>query len=109
LVFERHHAGFPTIPPDEHRLMLHGMVERPLIFTMEDIVRFPSESKTYFLECSGNSALELKNPRASLPKIPTACCRVVNGRALGFRPFFKKQVFIGKLPGCWLKVLTLPA
>ena len=62
LVFERHHAGFPTIPPDEHRLMLHGMVDRPLIFTMEDIMRFPSESKIYFLECSGNSALELKKP-----------------------------------------------
>ena len=62
LVFERHHAGVPAIPPQDHRLMVHGMVERPLIFTMEDIVRFPAESKIYFLECSGNTAAELKKP-----------------------------------------------
>ena len=60
LVFERHHAGFPDINPDQHRLVIHGLVERPMIFTMDDIVRFPSESRIHFLECSGNSASELK-------------------------------------------------
>jgi sulfane dehydrogenase subunit SoxC len=54
LFYERHHAGVPTIDPAQHRLMLHGLVERPLIFTMDDIKRFPSESHIYFLECSGN-------------------------------------------------------
>jgi len=54
LFYERHHGGVPTIDPAQHRLMLHGLVERPLIFTMEDIRRFPSESHIYFLECSGN-------------------------------------------------------
>ncbi|QWE21082.1 sulfite dehydrogenase [Polynucleobacter sp. AP-Kolm-20A-A1] len=60
LVFERHHAGVPDINPDLHKLVIHGMVDRPMIFTMDDIVRFPSESRIYFLECSGNSAAELK-------------------------------------------------
>ena len=60
LVFERHHAGIPDINPDLHRLVIHGMVDRPMVFSMEDIVRFPSESRVYFLECSGNSAAELK-------------------------------------------------
>ena len=60
LVFERHHAGVPDIKPDLHKLVIHGMVDRPMIFTMDDIVRFPSESRIYFLECSGNSAAELK-------------------------------------------------
>jgi sulfane dehydrogenase subunit SoxC len=55
LHYERHHAGVPAIDPDQHRLIVHGLVERPLIFTMDDIVRFPSESHIYFLECSGNS------------------------------------------------------
>src|ERR1700730_14038616 len=55
LHYERHHAGIPTIDPSEHRLMVHGMVERPLIFTMEDITRFPSVSRIHFLECSGNT------------------------------------------------------
>ncbi|MGA2292016.1 MAG: sulfite dehydrogenase [Bradyrhizobium sp.] len=54
LFYERHHAGVPTIDPAQHRLMLHGLVDKPLIFTMEDIRRFPSQSRIYFLECSGN-------------------------------------------------------
>jgi sulfane dehydrogenase subunit SoxC len=54
LFYERRHAGVPTIDPAQHRLMLHGLVERPMIFTMEDIKRFPSESHIHFLECSGN-------------------------------------------------------
>jgi sulfane dehydrogenase subunit SoxC len=54
LFYERHHGGVPIIDPAQHRLMLHGLVERPLIFTMEEIRRFPSESHIHFLECSGN-------------------------------------------------------
>ena len=60
LHFERHHAGVPDINPDQHRLVVHGLVDRPMIFSMENIMRFPSESKIYFMECSGNSAAELK-------------------------------------------------
>src|SRR5579884_224818 len=44
LFYERHHGGVPTIDPAQHRLMLHGLVDRPLIFTMDDIRRFPSQS-----------------------------------------------------------------
>jgi sulfane dehydrogenase subunit SoxC len=54
LFYERHHGGVPTIDPAEHRLMLHGLVDRPLIFTMDDIRRFPSQSRIHFIECSGN-------------------------------------------------------
>src|SRR6202008_4443235 len=54
LFYERHHAGVPAIDPAQHRLMLHGLVERAMIFTMEDIRRFPSISRIHFLECSAN-------------------------------------------------------
>jgi sulfane dehydrogenase subunit SoxC len=54
LHFERYHAGVPAIDPAQHRLIVHGLVDRSLIFTMDDIARFPSESHIYFLECSGN-------------------------------------------------------
>jgi sulfane dehydrogenase subunit SoxC len=54
LFYERHHGGIPAIDPAQHRLMLHGLVDRPTIFTMEDLRRFPSESRIHFLECSGN-------------------------------------------------------
>jgi sulfane dehydrogenase subunit SoxC len=55
LCFERHHGGVPKIDPGEHRLVVHGMVERPLVFTMDDLMRLPSVSRIHFLECSGNT------------------------------------------------------
>lgn len=55
LHFERHHGGVPRIDPEQHRLLLHGLVERPLIFTMDDLMRFPAVSRMHFLECSGNT------------------------------------------------------
>ncbi|MGY3614616.1 sulfite dehydrogenase [Bradyrhizobium sp. USDA 10063] len=54
LFYERHHGGVPTIDPAQHRLMVHGLVDRALIFTMDDIRRFPSQSRIHFIECSGN-------------------------------------------------------
>jgi sulfane dehydrogenase subunit SoxC len=58
LFFERYHAGRPTVDPKQHRLMIHGMVDRPLIFTMDDIKRFPSVSRIHFLECPANGGME---------------------------------------------------
>ena len=60
LHFERHHGGIPEINPDLHRLVIHGLVDRPIILTMNDIVRFPAVSQINFLECSGNTWAELK-------------------------------------------------
>ena len=60
LVFERHHGGVPDIPPQQHRLVLHGLVGRALSFTIDDLMRFPSVSRVHFLECSGNTAGEWK-------------------------------------------------
>ena len=55
LHFERHHSGVPDIDPDRHRLLIHGMVKRPLIFTIDALLRYPMVSRIHFLECSGNS------------------------------------------------------
>jgi len=54
LHFERHHAGVPEIDPKTYTLLIHGMVERPTIFTLADLKRFPAVSRVHFLECSGN-------------------------------------------------------
>ncbi|MGM0766738.1 MAG: sulfite dehydrogenase [Pseudomonadota bacterium] len=62
LVFERHHGGIPDIDPEQHQLMLHGMVEKPMIFDMAEIKRFPQVSMKRFLECSGNTLTEWKQP-----------------------------------------------
>lgn len=55
LHFERHHAGVPAIDPDRYELLIHGMVDRPTVFTLRDLKRFPSVSRIHFLECSGNN------------------------------------------------------
>jgi len=58
LCFERHHSGVAEIDPGQHRLMINGLVDTPLVFTMEDLMRFPRENRTYFLECAANSGME---------------------------------------------------
>jgi sulfane dehydrogenase subunit SoxC len=54
LHFERHHAGIPQIDPARHSLMIHGLVDRPMIFSVDDIKRFPQTTRVHFIECSGN-------------------------------------------------------
>jgi sulfane dehydrogenase subunit SoxC len=58
LHYERHHSGVPAIDPARHRLVIHGLVERPLVLTMDEIRRLPSVSRIHFLECGGNSGGE---------------------------------------------------
>jgi len=65
LVFERHHAGVPIINPDQHRLIIHGLVENPLVFSLEELQRFPSVSEIKFLECPANGGMEWKAPQMS--------------------------------------------
>ena len=54
LHFERHHGGVPEIDPNSYSLLIHGMVARPMVFTLADLKRFPASSRVHFLECSGN-------------------------------------------------------
>src|SRR5579863_7640694 len=58
LFYTATHRGsyVPDIDPKQHRLMIHGMVDRPLIFTMDELKRFPSVSRIHFIECLGNRA-----------------------------------------------------
>ncbi|MDP2660737.1 MAG: sulfite dehydrogenase [Dehalococcoidia bacterium] len=65
LHFERHHNGVPQIDPGRYRLIVHGMVERPMVFTLDDLKRYPAVSRIYFLECSGNSGSGLRAPTAA--------------------------------------------
>jgi len=54
LHYERHHAGVPKIDPNNYELVIHGMVDRPMKFSLDDLKRFPSVSRVCFLECAGN-------------------------------------------------------
>src|SRR6267378_430602 len=55
LHFMQSHSRLPDIDPAVWSLAIHGLVERPLVFTMEDLKRLPSVSKIRFLECLGNT------------------------------------------------------
>jgi len=65
LHFERSHSGIPDIDPDQHRLVIHGLVKQPLVFTLEALSRYPMTSCIAFVECAGNSgALNSPQPQA---------------------------------------------
>jgi len=53
LHFERYHAGAVDVDPETHRLVIHGMCDRPMQFTMDDLRRMPSHTAVHFLECTG--------------------------------------------------------
>jgi len=65
LHYERHHSGIPAIDPAQHRLVIHGMVSRPLSLSMDEIKRLPSITRTLVLECGGNSGCEWTAPGAA--------------------------------------------
>jgi sulfane dehydrogenase subunit SoxC len=63
----RSHSGTPEIDPKEHRLLIHGLVARPLMFTVESLLRYPMTTRTHFVECSGNSSRALVPQPAQVP------------------------------------------
>ena len=66
LVFERHHAGVALIDPARYELLIHGLVERPTVFTLDDLKRLPSVSRAVFLECSGNGRGAFRTPKREM-------------------------------------------
>ena len=58
LCFERHHGGVPEVIPQDYRLMINGLVDRQLIFTLDDLKRFPQANRFHFLECAANGGME---------------------------------------------------
>ena len=77
LHFERHHQGWWDIDPSKHRLMVNGLVKEARVFTMDDLMRLPSVSRTHFIECGANSAMEWAN--SAVPSVQythgmLSCC-----------------------------------
>jgi len=61
LHFERHHQGWVDIDPNQHRLMINGLVKNPKVYTMDDLMRMPSVSRIHFIECGANTGMEWGN------------------------------------------------
>lgn len=77
LHFERHHQGYVDIDPDQHRFMINGMVKQPKVYTMDDLMRFPSVSRMHFIECGANTGMEWGNvavPTVQYTHGMLSCC-----------------------------------
>ncbi len=61
LHFERHHQGWWDIDPSQHRLMINGLVRKPLVFTVDELMRLTPVSRIHFIECGANTAMEWGN------------------------------------------------
>ena len=63
LFFNRCHGGTPTIDPNQHRLMIHGLVEKPIVLTMDELKKYPNVSRIHFIECPANGGPEWRGPQ----------------------------------------------
>ena len=71
----QHHYGIPEINPSEHRLTIHGMVDRPMVFTVDDLKRFPASSGSTSSSALGTG----RGPQIRTSTRRTAAWRAPNG------------------------------
>ena len=81
LHFERHHQGWWDVDPSKHRLMINGsddrIVRKPLVLTVDELMRLPSVSRFHFIECGANSGMEWGNvavPTCQYTHGMLSCC-----------------------------------
>jgi len=63
LFFSRCHGGVAQINPNEWRLMIHGLVEKPIVLTLDQLKRYPNVSRIHFVECPANGGPEWRGPQ----------------------------------------------
>ena len=66
LHFQRHHNGIALIDPQRYELIVHGLVDRPTVFSLADLRRFPAVTRIHVIECSGNGRAAFKSPRPEM-------------------------------------------
>ena len=77
LHFERHHQGWHDIDPAAHRLMVNGLVRNAKVYTLDELMRLPSVSRTHFIECGANTGMEWGNvavPTVQYTHGMLSCC-----------------------------------
>lgn len=77
LHFERHHQGWWDVDPNQHRLMINGLVKQARVYTMDDLMRLPSVSRMHFIECGANTGMEWGNvavPTVQYTHGMLSCC-----------------------------------
>jgi len=72
--FERHHSGIAGGGSGAAKLLVHGLVERARMFSMNDLMRFPSVSRFHFIECGATSGVNGARRGARRAVHRTECC-----------------------------------
>ena len=63
LFFDRSHGGVAQVDPNRYRLMIHGLVENPIVLTLDELKRFPKETRIHFIECPANGSTGWRGPQ----------------------------------------------
>src|ERR1700704_6227654 len=109
---QQHSSHFPEIDAQQHHLTIHGLVDRPLSFSMDDLKRLPSVARVHFMECQGNSSGMIHHQGNQLMGLPVqfvwgmTSCSEWTGVPLsvllneaGLKPESKWLVYEGADPG----------
>jgi sulfane dehydrogenase subunit SoxC len=78
LHFVVHHSGIPDINPSEHEFMIHGLVNKPLKWSIESLLNYPMVSRIHFFECAGNSG-----PNVIADEPMDLSCGAIHGQISG--------------------------
>ncbi len=63
LFFTRNHGGTAHVDPNEFRLMIHGKVKKEIVLTLDELKKYPCETRTYFIECPANGSTDWRAPQ----------------------------------------------
>ena len=106
LCFERHHSGIAEIDPADYRLMLHGLVDKPLIFTLDDLKRFPRVNRIHFLECAANAGMEWRGAQLNGCQYTHGMVHCVEYTGVPLKFLLEKPASSRARNGSWRKAPT---
>ncbi|WP_315754840.1 MULTISPECIES: sulfite dehydrogenase [unclassified Bradyrhizobium] len=102
LCFERHHGGVADVDPADHRLMIHGLVERPLLLTLDELKRYPRVNRIHFMECAANSGMEWRGAQLNGCQFTHGMIHCVQYTGVSLRTLLEEAGI--KTNGKWLLV-----
>ncbi|SIT15839.1 sulfur dehydrogenase subunit SoxC [Roseivivax lentus] len=102
--FERHHSGAIEMSKGEYRLMINGLVDKPLVFTYEDLERFPRENHVYFCECAANTGMEWAGAQLNGAQFTHGMIHNMEYTGVPLRTLLQEAGLSGDLEGKWVFV-----
>ena len=102
--FERHHSGAIELKKSDYRLMINGLVDTPLVFTYEDLERFPRMQKTFFLECAANTGMEWAGAQLNGAQFTHGMIHNMEYTGVSLRTLLEEAGLPDDISGKWLYV-----